>query len=230
MGFFFSLFICESIVSLAFLSLFYLLPITPVLLIAYVCNQLASLEFMVAAILSSGKNSGKPQSLVLPVLSFKFLLLSFVLSGIAVVLEVLNIWEIPCLLLIVLNILLHGYYLVKATVTFSGASYISGVEKKAASQLAGFDHILGEARQCLALVSEDDDRKQLKKLCEAIQYSDHVGRPETVEDEQKIKTLLNDLKQSISTKDGKMDEICRKLMQAVQMRNEKLRMLKMEGR
>ncbi len=230
MSFLFALFICESIVSLASLSLFYLIPITPVLLVAYICNQLASLEFMVAAILSSGKNSGKPQSMVLPVLSLKFLAISFVVSGAAVLLEVLKIVEIPCLLLIVVNILLHGYYLVKATVVFSGAAYISSVEKKAVAQLARFDQFLGYAKQCQALVSEDGDRKKLKKLCEAIQYSDPVGRPETAEDEQKIKTLLDDLKQSISAKDGKMDDICCELMQAIQMRNDKLRMLKMEGR
>ena len=230
MSFLLVIFICESIVSLASLSLFYLIPITPVLLVAYTCNQLASLEFMVAAILSSGKNSGKPQSMVLPGLSLKFLAISFVLSGAAVLLEVLKIVEIPCLLLIVVNILLHGYYLVKATVVFSGASYISGVEKKAAAQLARFDQFLGEAKQLQALVSEDGDRKKLKKLCESIQFSDPVGRSETAKDEQKIKTLLDDLKQSISAKDGKIDDICRELMQAIQMRNDKLRMLKMEGR
>lgn len=230
MSFLLALFVCESIVSLASLSLFCLLPITPVLLFAYLCNQLASLEFMIAAILLSGKNSGQPQSMVLPILSLKFLAISFVVSGVTVLLEVLKIVEIPCLILIIVNVLLHGYYLVKATVIFCGASYISGVEKKAVAQLARFDQFLGEARQLQSLVPADSDRKKLKKLCEAIQYSDPVGRSETSEGEQKIKTLLDDLKQSISTKDGRMDDICRELMQTIQMRNDKLRMLKMEGR
>ena len=165
MSFIFALFLCESIVSLLSLSLFYLIPITPVLLTAYVCNQLASLEFMIAAILSSGKNSGKPQSFALTLLSLKFLVISFVLSGLAIALEALNVMSIPLLVLIVLNILLHGYYLVKAAVVFSGTAYVSGVEQKAASQLIKFDQFLGEARQCLALASEDDQKKKLKKLC-----------------------------------------------------------------
>lgn len=230
MSFLFALLICECLVSLASLSLFYLLPITPVLLVAYASNQLASLEFMVAAISASGKSSGKPQSMVLPLLSLKFLVVSFLLSGAAVFLEALKIYEIPCFVLIVFNIILQVYYLVKATIICSGAAYISGVEKKASSQLAIFDHLHGEARQCLALASDDDDKKMLKTLCETIQYSDHIGRPETAEDEQKIKTLLGELKESLSSNSGEKEKICRDLMQAVKMRNEKLRMLKMEGR
>lgn len=230
MSFLFAIFFCELIVSLATLSLFYFIPITPVLLTAYVCNQLASLEFMIAAILSSDKHSGKPQSVALPILSLKFLLISFVLSGTAVALEFLNVMEVPLLVLIVLNILLQGYYLVKAVVVFSGAAYVSGVEQKTTNQLIKFDQFLCEAKQCYALTSDEGQRKVLKKLCEAIQYSDPVGRPEITEDDKKIKMLLDTLKQSISAKDGEADGICRELLQAIQIRKDKLRMLKMEGR
>ena len=230
MSFLLALFVCECIVSLASLSLFCLIPITPILLIAYTCNQLASLEFMIAAIISSGKESGKPQNHALPKLSFKFLLLSFIISGLAVALEVLRLVEIPCWVLIVLNVLLQGYYLVKAVVISSGAAYISGVEKKATGQLIKFEQFLGEAKQCYALASEEGQRKMLKKICEAIQYSDPVGRPEIAEDDKKIKTLLEELRQSVPSKPDKLEGICRDLLQTIQMRNDNLRMLKMEGR
>ena len=70
----------------------------------------------------------------------------------------------------------------------------------------------------------------LKKVCEAIQYSDPVGRLEIAEDDKKIKALLEELKQSVPAKPDKLEDICRELLQAIQMRNDNLRMLKMEGR
>ena len=164
MSFLFVIFLCECIVSLALLSLFYLIPITPVLLTAYACNQLASLEFMIAAILSTGDKGCKTQNLALPLLSLKFLAISFVFSAVTVTVEFLNVLEPPWVLIIVLNILLQGYYLVKAIIFSSGAAYVSRVEKKASKQLIKFDLFLAEAKQCVALASNSEQKKLLKNV------------------------------------------------------------------
>ena len=200
------------------------------MLTAYTCNQLASLEFMIASILCTGGKGGKPQNLALPLLSLRFLVISFALSGTAVALDVMNVIEVPWLIMIVLNILLQCYYLVKVIVFSSGAAYISKVESKASQHLIKFDRLLAEAKQCIALVTETDQKRMLKRICDAIQYSDPVGRTETAKNEEEIKILLDTLKQKLSEKDGNIEGLCHDLLQAIQVRNDKLHILKMEKR
>ena len=226
------IFLCECIVALGALALFALIPITPVLLAAYTCNQLASLEFMVAAILASGDRAASPQSRALPSFSFKFLLVSMMLSAAAVAVEALGIAAVPLAALLVPHGLLQVFYLAKAVVVSSGASYVSKVGDRAAAQLATFDTFLAEAKQCSLMVSDDGQRRQLKKVCEAIQFSDPVGCAATADDERKIHALLDELKRIVSggaPESSELEDACRRLTQAIQSRNDNLRIHKMRG-
>jgi len=183
---------------------------------------------MIATILYTDDKGGKTQNLSLPLLSFNFLTISFVLSATTVILELLKVIDVSWPVIIVLNILLQCYYLVKVIVFSCGASYISKVENKASQQLIKFDQLSVVAKQCLALATEANHQKILKKICDAIQYSDPIGRQEIAEDDKKIRTLLDALKQKLSAKESNVEGLCHDLLQAIQARNENLRILKMK--
>ena len=101
---------------------------------------------------------------------------------------------------------------------------VTHVDQKTAASTSNMRALTAAATEIITIAAPDV-KPACQKVADALRYSDPVSNPDLAEEEAQIQTLLDTLQQAVAR--GKsVDEIVQSLLQAIQIRNQKCKLLK----
>lgn len=143
----------------------------------------------------------------------KFLPVSLVVSVLVLVSERIGIFTLPTVWHVAVQIVLLAVSAIRLVQIFSGAAYINEVEDKVAAKRTAWLELANQANLLAAREQNADAKVALKKVADALRYSDPRGVTASQEIEVRIEALLGQAQgKSCSDK-------CNELLLLIQERN-----------
>ena len=143
----------------------------------------------------------------------KFLPVSLVVSVLVLVSERIGIFTLPTVWHVAVQIVLLAVSAIRLVQIFSGAAYINEVEDKVAAKRTAWLELANQANLLAAREQNADAKVALKKVADALRYSDPRGVTASQEIEVRIEALLGQAQgESCSDK-------CNELLLLIQERN-----------
>ena len=191
--------------------LFILLPPSANLTVAYIFCLVGIVLMEGGFLITNIRNV--PASYALLGQTGKFLPVSLVVSVLVLVNERIGIFTLPTVWHVAVQIVLLAVSAIRLVQIFSGAAYINEVEDKAAAKRAAWLELANQANLLAAREQNADAKAALKKVADALRYSDPRGVTASQEIEGRIEALLGQAQgESCSAK-------CNELLLLIQERN-----------
>ena len=191
--------------------LFILLPPSANLTVAYIFC-LVGIALMEGGFLIANIRN-VPASYALLGQTGKFLPVSLVVSVLVLVSERIGIFTLPTVWHVAVQIVLLAVSAIRLVQIFSGAAYINEVEDKVAAKRTAWLELANQANLLAAREQNADAKVALKKVADALRYSDPRGVTASQEIEGRIEALLGQV-QGESCGDK-----CSELLLLIQERN-----------
>lgn len=171
------------------------------------------------------KNSEKEKTfLKVPVLKIGYcaVVVSLIVGLAFMIFPVLPAWVgvIVCLLV-------AGYFIIACVRASAAATVVSDVEEKVKQKTSFLRSAIVDAENIMARAASPEVKADVKKVYEALRFSDPMSAPELESLEREISDGLNDLGQAVSSGDNKkVSIISESLLLTIKERNGKCRLLK----
>ena len=191
--------------------LFILLPPSANLTVAYIFCLVGIVLMEGGFLIANIRNV--PASYALLGQTGKFLPVSLVVSVLVLVNERIGIFTLPTVWHVAVQIVLLAVSAVRMVQIFSGAAYINEVEDKVAAKRTAWLELANQANLLAAREQNADAKAALRKVADALRYSDPRGVTASQEIEGRIESLLCQVQgESCSAK-------CNELLLLIQERN-----------
>lgn len=130
-------------------------------------------------------------------------------------------------LALVLEAIVSILYIVTVLFLYNAISHIKSNDEKQAKKVFYIRNLQTEVDFCLGLVKENENKKLLIQLQEAIRYSDPMSDDSLESTEQQIELLVNRIKnECIVSNEQAIKELVDNLLNLIKYRNEKVKQLK----
>lgn len=193
--------------------LFIVLPASANLTIAYISCLVGIVLLEGGFLLANLKNV--PASYTLIQQTGWFLPWSLAISAIILALEWLGVFTLPAIVHGIAHILLLAVSAIRLAQVFSGAAYINEVEKKVADRRTSWVDLVNQASFLAAQEQDMEAKAALKKVAEALRYSDPIGTGASQQTEEQIEGLIKKIQ--ADNKECKL--LCGELLLLIQKRN-----------
>ena len=191
--------------------LFIMLPPSANLTVAYIFCLVGIVLMEGGFLIANIRNV--PASYALLGQTGKFLPVSLVVSVLVLVNERIGIFTLPTVWHVAVQIVLLAVSAIRLVQIFSGAAHINGVEDKAAAKRTAWLELANQVNLLAAREQNADAKAALKKVADALRYSDPRGVAASQEIEGRIEVLLGQAQgESCGTK-------CNELLLLIQERN-----------
>lgn len=208
--------LCIGVVmAVVFTMLWMLLPSSANLNAAYVFC-LISIVMMVAGVLCASLRN-IPASYALILQTGRFLPMTLILSALVLALQETGVYMLPVAWHVLLQVALFAVYVIGVIKIFAGKSYIDQIDRRVASQTGQISLWLNQVN---ALYNREEDaaaRQALKRVAEAIRYSDPMSTNVSAELDRQISKLTSGL---LSVPTGEVETACQELLLLVKERND----------
>ena len=130
-------------------------------------------------------------------------------------------------LALILEAIVSILYIVTVLFLYNAISHIKSNDEKQAKKVFYIRNLQTEVDFCLGLVKENENKKLLIQLQEAIRYSDPMSDDSLESTEQQIELLVNRIKnECIVSNEQAIKELVDNLLNLIKYRNEKVKQLK----
>lgn len=158
-------------------------------------------------------------------LYFSMYLFSFIYILLGMIL--MFIPSVQFTLALVLEAIVSILYIVTVLFLYNAISHIKSNDEKQAKKVFYIRNLQTEVDFCLGLVKENENKKLLIQLQEAIRYSDPMSDDSLESTEQQIELLVNRIKnECIVSNEQAIKELVDNLLNLIKYRNEKVKQLK----
>lgn len=196
----------------------------PVFWVAYACITLALVSQLLTAAKFVKENSKEKMFLNVPLLTtgYTAVILSLVVGVVFMIFPVLPTWlgAIVCLLV-------AGYFVIACVNTGAAANAVEQVGQKVEEKTQFMELAVAEATNIMARATTEEIKVEMKKVCEALRYSDYMSNSALEDLESAIDEQLKALKSAVV--DSNVEEvkrIAKELLITIQERNVKCKLLK----
>ena len=210
-------------------SFFLVVKITPLFIVAYLFTVLAIALFCVGNLFLLSNTKSYPWIAALPLAIWRYLILQIVLSSVFVILENAFDYSLSARWLILLHVILLGYFSILLTMQKGG---IEIIEKIAETREAEIKTKVSVIRLMQADVESLIKKfpaytKDLCQVADTMRYSDPMSSPPLAEIENKIEARLAALSETVEKADGSaVKALCNELQQLLVERNLKCKISK----
>jgi len=222
-----------GIISLLVISLVFLLPITINVIVGYIFGVVGIVAGVLSMLLLTKKNVKIPQDIAFPIETRIYLISNLVISFFAIELEFLDIFVVPYLVLLVLQVLLLAFYSIRIIALSSGKEHIDSVEVKVASKVFDIQMMLADLSTVKAIAgdlpspSKEKAEKDISGIYDALRNSDPMSQPNLEPTENSIKENIAKLKEATVNKNHEsIATISSQLQKQIQDRNNRVKLLK----
>lgn len=158
-------------------------------------------------------------------LYFSMYLFSFIYILLGMIL--MFIPSVQFTLALILEAIVSILYIVTVLFLYNAISHIKSNDEKQAKKVFYIRNLQTEVDFCLGLVKENENKKLLIQLQEAIRYSDPMSDDSLESTEQQIELLVNRIKnECIVSNEQAIKELVDNLLNLIKYRNEKVKQLK----
>ena len=158
-------------------------------------------------------------------LYFSMYLFSFIYILLGMIL--MFIPSVQFTLALILEAIVSIFYIVTVLFLYNAISHIKSNDEKQAKKVFFIRNLQTEVDFCLGLVKENENKKLLIQLQEAIRYSDPMSDDSLESTEQQIELLVNRIKnECIVSNEQAIKELVDNLLNLIKYRNEKVKQLK----
>lgn len=158
-------------------------------------------------------------------LYFSMYLFSFIYILLGMIL--MFIPSVQFTLALILEAIVSIFYIVTVLFLYNAISHIKSNDEKQAKKVFYIRNLQTEVDFCLGLVKENENKKLLIQLQEAIRYSDPMSDDSLESTEQQIELLVNRIKnECIVSNEQAIKELVDNLLNLIKYRNEKVKQLK----
>jgi len=171
--------------------LFVLIPGSANLTVAYVFCLIGIVLMEGGFLLATIKNV--PASYTLIGQTGRFLPWSLAVSAIVLVLERIGLFTLPPVWHAAVHVILLAFTSIKMAQIFSGAAYIEQVEEQVAQKRDIWVNLTNRANMLAAREQNAEAKVALKKVAEALRYSDPMSVAASEEIEGRIESLLSQM-------------------------------------
>lgn len=191
--------------------LFVLIPGSANLTVAYVFCLIGIALMEGGFLLATTKNV--PASYTLIGQTARFLPWSLAVSVIVLVLERIDVFTLPPVWHVAVQVILLAITSIQMVRIFSGAAYVEQVEEQVAQKRNAWTDLTNRANMLTAREQNAEAKAALKKVAEALRYADPMSVAASAEIEARIETLLV----QATGEDCKV--VCDELLLLIQERN-----------
>lgn len=121
---------------------------------------------------------------------------------------------------VVICVLVLLFTIIPLVKTSAAAEEIARVDEKVAAQTTFIKGLSAEANALMSKTTNENTRKECKKVYEALRYSDPMSNERLIGEENRIRDLFNELGSAVENgEEEKVTEITKKLVSAIEERN-----------
>ena len=127
----------------------------------------------------------------------------------------------------ILCLLIAGYFIIACVKARAVATIVSDIDEKVKTKTAFIRMAIVEAENILARATTSEIKAEVKKVYEALKYSDPMSNPALEDIEQEIDNDLKELKKAVTSNDSaKVLSVTASILLNVKERNSKCKLLK----
>lgn len=185
--------------------------------IAFIGNLVCSLFFF------KEENKGKV-FLNLPIItiSYSALCVSLIVGAVAMAVPAIPYW-----VGIIVDVLVLAFYAIAILKASAAANIVSDIDKKIKTQTFFIKSLTVDAETLMARAKNDEIKAEVKKVYEAIRYSDPMSNEALASIETKIQNEFNSFDNAVISDDiDLVKSIAEELINLINERNNKVRVLK----
>jgi hypothetical protein len=209
--------VLAAVASLAFL----IADVTALFIAAYVFTLIGIAAMLCGNLFLLNKARSYPWGASFPQTTFKYLVTSFVMSAVAVILEQAAGAAIHVKWFLIAQVVILAAFALRVIAMNAGRAEIERVEDEVKADMLGWKMLILNLEALAARCPE------VKPLLEAVKYSDPVRNPALAEYDDKIRDGAVTLEQAIDVGDGeRISELCTKTIAVVNARNNRARIIK----
>lgn len=174
--------------------LFLLVKVTANFIIAYGFSLLGIAALVACVFAMVNRRGSYPWIGALPIQARAYLIVQVILSAVVVLPEQLGVFTLPVLWFLVLHAAIFAVFAIRMVMLHGGAAHI---EKREAEVREKTGYLAGLKTELNTLLGNTDDlsvQEKLKKLAEAVRYSDPMSPEEVASLEMKMMTKAGELK------------------------------------
>ena len=192
--------------------------------IAYALITLSFIAQLITAYKFIKDDSNEKMFLNIPLLrtGYMAIIVSLIVGMVFMIFPVLPAWigAVVCLLI-------AGYFVIACVKASAVANIVADIDAKVKTKTAFIRMAIVEAENILARATTTEIKVEIKKVYEALKYSDPMSNPALDDIEQDIDNGLKELKKAVTDSNvTKVEEISARLLLNVKERNSKCKLLK----
>ena len=220
-----NLIIIAVIMAIVATSMFLVVDITAVFLIAYVFALIGIAGVLICATQMLDKRETYPWSSAIPIQALTYLIIEVIFSAGVVVLQELEILNLSPGLFLVFHIVVAGFFAIRIMMMRGGSEHIETVGEKTEAKISVFKELRNETEILVRETQDEEVRETVKKFAEAVRYSDPVTNENMIETDKELLAKVQNLHNVLVDKEKLKKEI-QQLEKLLEQRNIKAKMSK----
>ncbi len=220
-----NLIIVAVIMAIVATSMFLIVDISTVFIIAYVFALIGVAGLIITAMQIVEKKDVYPWGAAIPLQALRYLIIEVIVSVIVVTLRKLNLFELSAGYFAVIHIVILAFYAIRIVLMLGGKMYIEKMEEKNHTKVSVIKEMQAEVENLLSTVEGEGVKMSLKKLEEAIRYSDPVTGEELVKTDVELLAEVQRLHEAL-TDETELMRRTELFLKNLKQRNTKAKLLK----
>jgi hypothetical protein len=205
-------------------ALFFILPITMTFIIAYLFTMLAIVMFCAGSLYLFSNPKTYPWFAAFPKTIWQYLIAQLTLSAVFVIREVIFETTTPIGLFLFLHIALLAFFAILLMLLKGGKEIIEAKDAEIKQKTSVLKMLQLDVET--AMRQNPQYEQPLKKVAEALKYSDPMSHPAVAVYEEQIQRNIFLLTTSTDNDPTNITEICETLLKQIADRNSRVKMLK----
>ena len=205
-------------------ALIFVLPLSATVFVAYFFMMLAIIMFCAGNLYMLSNAKSYPWFAAFPIAIWQYLVAQLTLSAIFVLRAVFFIGIFPIGLFFFLHVLLLGYFAVKLLLIKSGKEIIETKDAEIKQKVSVMRLMQADVESILR--SHPEHEKPLRRVIEALKYSDPIGHPSVDFYEEQIHRGITSMMGLFGNEPAKIPEICENLVNQIADRNSRVKLTK----
>jgi hypothetical protein len=210
--------ICAIIATVLF-ALLLVLPITALVIVAYLFSMLAVALFCFGMLAMFKNKQAYPWFVAFPKTIVRYMVLQFIMSAFFVILELTAEWTIPITWFVLLHIVLLAFFAIILIVLYGGKDIIDKRGQEVKEKVTTWRFLHADAESLMRKFP--DNAPALKKVVDALRYSDPMSHPQLAVYDEQIQRALMEMN------DGQdIEKRCDEVLRLIADRNSRTKILK----
>lgn len=204
-----NLILIAVIMAVAATAMFLVVDISAVFLIGYGFALSGIAGLLITASQMTDKKDSYPWSAAVPMQALTYLIIEVVFSAVVVALKELDVFTINAAVFAALHILILAFFAVRIVMMKGGADHIESSGEKAEAKIRIMNELRSEMCMLVQEAENESIKSNLKKLEEAVRYSDPVTSEQMVDEDfallertKRLHSILNDEEKAVSEIDA----------------------------